>query len=604
MNIAQFSIEKNRITFLVLGAIIALGLAMYQTMARDSMPPFTIRVATVVSSFPGASPERVEQLVTDKIEKVAQELPELKEVNSTSRTGLSVVSVMLKDDVKPAELQSVWDRLRRKLNALKGLPNGVNPNLNDDGIGDVYGIALGMTSDGYSYAEMKEYADDVRDALIKLDDAAKVELGGVQDERVFIEFDNARLANYNLTANRLQSIIASTNILSSGGEVNLEDERIILEPTGNFNSIEDIRQTLVPVGSGNQLVYLGDITSIRQDYVEPPSQVVSVNGKEAISFHIALKDGSNIVGLGVAVDELVEEWKSRLPVGLELSRIASMDTYIDTKIGDFVTNLLQAIAIVLAVMIIFMGFRTGLVISSLIPIVTVMTLMLMALMGVGLNQVTLAALIMALGMMVDNAIVVAESILVRMEQGVPAKEAAIDSASELTTPLLISTLTTSAAFMAFYLAESTMGDIVGPIFVVISLALISSWIVALSVVTMFCVLFLKAKAKEQTKPRLIDRVIDRLKLYYKDLILWSLARKRLVIGGTIVLFFASLFGFSFIPFVFFPDSDRNLITVDINLPLGTRIERTIEVASEIERFMADSLLVGGERSEGVLDWSS
>ena len=604
MNLAQFSIEKNRITFLVLAIIVAMGLVMYQSLARDSMPPYTIRVATIVSSFPGASPERIEQLITDKIEKVAQELPELKEVSSTSRTGLSVVSVTLKDEVDPGDLQSVWDRLRRKLNTMQDLPEGVNPDLNDDGIGDVYGLVVAMTSDGYSYAEMKTYADDLKDDLIKLDDAAKVELGGVQDERVFIEFDNARLTEYNLSANRLQSIIAATNILSSGGEVNVEDERIILEPTGNFNDIDDIKRTLVTVGGGNQLVYLEDITAVRKGYIEPPTQIVRVNGKEAISFHISLKSGANIIKLGTAVDAVVEAWRGTLPVGLELTRVSSLDTYIDAKIGDFVINLIQAITIVLVVMLFFLGLRTGLVIASLIPLVTIMTLMLMGLLEIGLNQVTLAALIMALGMMVDNAIVVAETIMVKMEAGVAAKKAAIEACDELFTPLLISTLTTSAAFLAFYLAESTMGDIVGPIFVVITLALLSSWVIALSVITMFCYLFLKIAKKGTQQPRLIDRVINRLKGYYKDVILLALSKKSWVVGGTVALFFLSLWGFTFIPFVFFPDSDRNLITVDINLPLGTRIERTMAIVEDIERYMADSLQAGGDRSGGVTDWSA
>ena len=267
MNLAEFSINRNRITFTILTTIIIMGLVMYQSLSRDSMPPYTVRVATVVSSFPGSSPERVEQLVTDKVEKVAQELPELKKVSSTSRSGLSVVTVELKDQVKPDDLQSVWDRLRRKLSQIQGLPSGVQPNLNDDGIGEVFGIAVGLTIDGYSYSEAKEYIDDIKDDFIKLDLAAKVELGGVQDERVFIEFDNARLKEYGLSASKLQNIIGATNILSSGGQVNLGEERIILEPTGNFNSISDIKQTLIPVGDGNQLVYLGDITNIRKGYV-------------------------------------------------------------------------------------------------------------------------------------------------------------------------------------------------------------------------------------------------------------------------------------------------------------------------------------------------
>ena len=291
MNLTQFSIEKNRITFMVLGTIILLGLALYNGLSRDSMPPYTVRAASVVSQFPGASPERVEQLVTDKIEKVAQELPELKEVTSTSRTGLSVVVVTLKDEVGPNDLQAVWDRLRRKLNDVEGLPEGVNPNLQDDGIGDVYGIVVGLTSDGFSYAEMKEYADDLKDDLIKLPDAAKVEMGGEQEERVFIEYDDAVLNEYGITSSRLQSIIGSLNILSSGGQINLEEERIILEPTGNFNELEDLERTLIPVGEGNQLVYLEDIATVKKGYIDPSRQLIRVNGKSAISLHINLKKG-------------------------------------------------------------------------------------------------------------------------------------------------------------------------------------------------------------------------------------------------------------------------------------------------------------------------
>ena len=604
MNLTQFSIDKNRITLTVLTTIILMGLVLYQSLPRDSMPPYTVRVATIVTQFPGASPERVELLVTDKVEKVSQELPELKEVSSTSRTGLSVVTVTLKDEVQPEDLQAVWDRLRRKLSSLEGLPQNIFPFLDDDGIGEVYGVAIGLTSDGYSYAEMKDYADDMKDDLIKLESAAKVEIGGAQDERVFVEFDNAKLKEYGLSASKLQASIASTNILSSGGEINVEDERIILEPTGNFNSVDDIRKMLIPVGDGTQMVYLSDITKITKGYKEPSTQIVRVNSKNAISLHVNLKEGANIIALGEEINLVIDKWQSRLPVGLEITRLASMDTYIDFKIDAFIVNLLQSIVIVLIVMLLFLGLRSGLVIASLVPIVVITTLMIMGVIGIGLNQVTLAALIMALGMMVDNAIVVAETIMVKMEQGKSAKDAAIESCSELFTPLLISTLTTSAAFLAFYLAESSMGDIVGPIFVVISIALLSSWIMALTVITLFCYLFLKIIPKSEKKPSFIDKIINTLKVYYKDLILWALSNKWKVIIVIFASFFVSLLGFGKIPFVFFPDSDRNLITVDINLPQGTKIERTSDIVLAVENYIIDSLQVTENRANGVLDWSS
>lgn len=606
MNLAKFSIEKNRISLMILATIILLGISMYSGLSRDSMPPFTIRVASVVSSFPGASPERVEQLVTDKIEKLAQELPELKEVTSTSRTGLSIVSVSLKDEVPAEKMQAVWDRLRRKISSLQGLPQGVKPQLKDDGIGDVYGIVLGITSDGYSYSEMKSYADDLRDALIKLPDAAKVQLGGAQEERVFVEFNNTRLKEYGLSASKLQQLIGSTNILNSGGEINVGDERLILEPTGNFNTIEDIKNMLISVGqNGNtQLVKLGDITNIKKGYIDPPTQKVRINGMDAISLHVNLKENSNIIKLGEDVDALVSEWMNVLPVGLEITRVSSLDSYIDNKVNDFISNLLQSIAIVLSVMLVFLGLRTGLVIASLIPIVTIMTLMIMGVMGMGLNQITLAALIMALGMLVDNAIVVAETIMVKMEQGKTAKDSAIEACSELLMPLLISTLTTSAAFLAFYLSPTTMGDIVGPIFVVITIALLSSWIIALTIITLFSVFFLKVKPKGEAKETVIDKTINTLKQYYKNLILSALGNKWKVISAIFIAFFVSIYGFTYLEFLFFPDSDRNMVTIDINLPLGTKVERTTEIVKDIEVFMQDSLQVNDSRRTGIVNWSS
>ena len=604
MNLAKLSIENNRITISLFLIAIVMGVSFYQSLSRDSMPPFTIRVASIVSSFPGASPERVELLVSDKIEKKAQELPELKQVSSTSRTGLSVVVVTLKDDVTQQELQAVWDRLRRKLENLKGLPEGVNPDLNDDDVGVTYGLALGLTSDGFSYAQMKEYADDIRDDLIKLDQAAKVEMNGSQEERVFIEFDDSRLAEYGLTATKLRSVLASLNILSSGGEVNLGPERINLEPTGNFSSIEDVKNTLIPVGTANQMVYLGDITSVRKGYIDPPSQMVRVNGNKALTLHISLKDNANIIKLGRQMDQIVSRWQTKLPIGLELGRIVSMDRYIETKVNAFVVNLAQSVGIILAVMLLFLGIRTGLVIASLIPLVTILTFMLMGLFKIGLNQVTLAALIMALGMMVDNAIVVAEAIQVKIEKGIKAKLAAVQAFSELWLSLLISTLTSSAAFLAFYLAESNMGDVVGPIFMVITFALASSWLVAMTVITMLSYLFLKVDKSASTKLSLVDRTIGRLKLWYKNVILFSLARRSAVIALAAGLFILAVWGFRFVPFIFFPDSDRNLITVDINLPLGTRIESTEEVVTKLSGFMQAEMLVNEVREDGILSWSS
>jgi multidrug efflux pump subunit AcrB len=602
MNITQLAIQKNRISLSLLLVVILMGLSMYKDLPRDSMPPYTVRVATIVSNFPGANPERVELLVSKNLEEVVQEIPEVKTITSQSRTGLSVVTVTLKDEVKKDNLQQIWDELRRKIDAMDTLPEGVNPQLNDDDIGVVYGIMLGLLSDEFSYAEMEDAARGIRDDLIKLPDSAKVILGGVQEQQVAVEFETSRLSEYGLTVGKLQQIIQATNILDSGGEINIGEKRLILEPTGNYNSIEDLGKTIIQVGDNNEAVYLDEITTISKGYKQPTKNLVRVNGKRAISIAISLKEGANIIKLGQMVDSRMVEYNNRLPLGLEVIRLASLDGYVEKSIDDFVSNLIQSIAIVMAVMLVFLGLRTGLVVASLIPLVTVMTLMLMGVIGMGLNQVTLAALIMALGMMVDNGIVVSESIIVKMEDGQGRLQAAIDTCSELLVPLLISTLTTSAAFLSFFLAESVMGDIMGPLFVVISFALISSWLMSLSIIPLLAHSFIKVKSKKGTKKKVT--IFDRLQKVYIILLNLVLKARLLFLAAMLILFVVSLKGFSLVPFIFFPDSDRNMITIDINLPLGTKIEKTRALVEGIERHIASNLKVNEERTRGVVDWSS
>lgn len=603
MNLTKFAIENNRVTYMILAVIVVMGLIGYNNLSRDSMPPFTIRVCSVVTNFPGASPERVEELITDKIEKVVQELPELKEVTSESRTGLSIVNVSLRDDINKQDLQPVWDRLRRKIESIQeDLPEGIRgPNVRDDGIGVVYGIQLAMTGDGYSFYEMKQFADDIRDDLIKLDDASEVSISGIQEEQIYVEFDNSTLAKVGLTAGMLQSIISGTNIVFPGGQVSMEDERIVLEPTGNFESLVDLENAIITSPATGETVKLGEVTRIRRAYKNPTDRIVRYDGQPALVIAAALKDGANLIQLGEQVDAKLVGYRANLPIGLELHRISSSDLYVDVKIQDFVSNVIQSVGIVLAVMLLFLGLRTGMVVASLIPAALIMTLWLMDLFEIGLNQVSLAALIMALGMLVDNAIVVSEAMMVKMEEGLPAKEAAISACSELMIPLLVSSLTTSAAFLAFFLAENTMGEMMGPLFVVITMALLSSWLMAMTIIPMLAISMIRVntdKEKEQTS------IFDRLGVYYKQLLGWILRRSWLFVGIIVAAFVFSLSLFGALPFIFFPDSDRNLVTLDLNLPLGTKVERTAEVMEQLETFIDENLLVTEERANGIVDYTT
>ena len=603
MNLTKLAIENSRITIMLLLVIILLGLVGYFDLSRDSMPPFTIRVCSVVTNFPGASPDRVEELITDKIEQVAQELPELKNVTSESRTGLSIVKISLADDIAKEDLQPVWDRLRRKIdNIREDLPDGIRgPNVKDDGLGVVYGIQLGLTGDGFSFYELKQVADDIKDDLIKLEDASEALIKGVQEEQVYVEFDNAQLAKLGLSAGQLQNIIGGTNIVFPGGEVSLEDERIVLEPTGNFEEVNDLENTIINIGNEGETVKLGEITQITRAYKTPTDQLVKIDGQPSLVIAVALKEGANLIELGKQIDEKIAIYNQTLPVGMHLIRVSSSDYYVDVKIQDFVSNVIQSVGIVLAVMLLFLGFRTGIVVASLIPAALIMTLWLMNMMGVGLNQVSLAALIMALGMLVDNAIVVSESMMVKMENGIGAKTAAIEACKELMVPLLVSSLTTSAAFLAFFLAANTMGEMMGPLFVVITMALLSSWIMAMTVIPMLAIVMIRVKQKDPNdKPGLFDR----LGVYYRRLLQFSLKRSWVFVILILGMFVGSLFLFTKLPFIFFPDSDRNLVTMDINLPLGTKIERTREVVNKVETYINQQLRVSDQQAKGIVDYST
>lgn len=609
MNLTEFTIKKSRIAISVFVLLAVMGLNSYFGLPQDSMPPYTVRVASVVSYFPGASPERVENLVTQKIEEKIQEIPELKELYSTSLTGLSSVSIILKDEVPPQDLQKTWDRIRRKLNTVE-LPSGAYYNLYDDDIGVVYGIMLGLISNNdqqgnmeYSYAEMKAIADDIRDDIIAISEAAKVEIGGYQTEEIFVEFDNAKLSSLNITASQIQAILGGTNILYSGGEMNLGDQRIIIEPTGNFDDVEDIKNTIISTVNGRSLV-LQDIAHVYRGYKKPEEQLIKVDGKQALSLSVALIDGANIVALGEAINEKIEYYNRSLPLGLELRRLSSLDYYVDSEVSNFVQNLIQTVGLVLIVMLIFLGLRTGLIIASLVPMVILATFLFMGVFGQGINQVSLAALIMALGLMVDNGVVVAETVLVKLEKGIDKLTAVKEACNELIVPLLISTLTTSVAFMSFYLAEGTMGDIVGPLFVVISIALICSWFLSMTLITMLCFYLLKSRNEDNNKRSLIDRVIAYLRTKYEKLINAALKRKRLSMLLVLALFLTSFILFTKIPFLFFPDSERNLVTVDIILPQGTRLENTIEVVENLETYMTDYLKLNNTRTKGIRDWSA
>jgi len=598
VNITAFAIDKNRAFFCLLLFLIIAGTGSFRDMPRSEDPGFIIRVALVSTVFPGASPERVEMLVTDKLEKVIQEIPELDFVASQSKTGASLIFVNIKEEY--TDMRPIWDKLRRKIEkAAPDLPDGIIGPTVDDEFGDVYGTQIAITGDGFSYAEMKDVADEVRDELLLADEIAKVEIVGAQEERVFVVFDNAALADLGMSPLQLQQALQARNIILPGGDIVTDYEKIVFEPTGNFNSVDELRRTLVDLPNSNSLVRIEDLLDIRRGYVDPPSKMARYNGQPALILAISLKEGGNIIELGRAVRSVLARARQVYPVGIEFDELLFQPDIVDKKISDFTKNLSQAVLVVALVMLAFLGIRTGLVVASLIPAAILTSFLVMSVLDMGINQVSLSALIIALGLLVDNAIVMSESIMVQMSRGVPARKAAIDSASELRVPLLTSSLTTCAAFLPVYLAESMTGEYTRPLFEVVTITLLVSWVMALTLIPALCVVFLKVKQTARA-----EEYAGRFYVMYRGALVWVLRHRLLTLAIVAGIFVLSLQLTRFIPSIFFPVNDRPTFTVDIELPVGSPIERTDQVSAAVSRFLLDEWQVGDDREVGVTDWAT
>jgi multidrug efflux pump len=603
MSITRAAIEKDRITYVALAVLLAAGVNAYLSMPQAEDPGFIVRTAAVTAFLPGASPERVEQLVTDKLEKAIQEIPELDFVSSQSKTGVSIIFVNIQERYK--QMRPIWDDLRRKIErARNDLPDGVRGPFVNDEFGDVFGTLVTITGDGYSYAELKQVADEVRDELLLIREVAKVDIFGAQDERIFVEYNNARLADLGLSPLQLRNILESRNIINPGGDIRTDEEEIVFEPSGNFESLDDLRRTVVRVPGSDRLLQLQDIASIVRGYVDPPTSKVHVSGEPGLVLAISLRQGGNILALGDAVKKTIDRARAGYPIGVDFGYAAFQAGAVEKKVGNFLGNLVQAVVIVLAVMLLTLGVRTGLVVATLIPSAIIVSFIFMAAFDIGINQMSLASLIIALGLLVDNAIVMSESILVQMGEGVPVVEAAVRSAGELKIPLLTSSLTTAAAFLPIYLAESTTGEYTAPLFEVVTITLLCSWALSLTVIPLFCVRFLRAPKRAAGGGGYETPFYRR----YRGFLLTLLQHRAItliVVGG---VFFSTLLLFRLVPVIFFPPNDRATLTAELRLPTGAPLAKTEKVVGEIESYLKNELQVSPQEAaagrEGVTDWAS
>ena len=598
MDITRLAIEKNRIFWAALLVVLLSGAAAYRDMPRSEDPGFIIRTALVQTVFPGASPERVELLVTDKLEKVIQEIPELDFVASTSKVGVSIIYVNI--DERYTEMRPIWDKLRRKVDrAREELPESViGPTVNDE-FGDVFGSIIAVTGDGFAYRELKQVADEVRNELLFIPEAAKVEITGAQEERVFVEYDNARLAEFGLSPVQAQQMLQARNIILPGGDFSTPFEKIVLEPTGSFRTVDEISQMVLNIPASDDVVRLQDIATVSRGYIDPPRTRMRHNGEPALGLAVSLREGGNILELGEAIRGVIERARSVYPIGVEFDVIQFQSDAVFKKVHDFAGNLVQAVVIVAIVMLVFLGLRTGLVVASLIPSTMIAAILLMSVFDIGIDQMSLASLIIALGMLVDNAIVMSESTMVRMSQGKSAKQAAIDSAGELRVPLLVSSLTTAAAFLPIYLAESNTGEYTAPLFKVVTITLLCSWVMALTLIPVLSVAFIRTKARSDS-----DSFDTPFYRRYRRGLGLLVRHPRNSLAVVVGVFIIALLGFGRIPNIFFPPNDRPSFTIEIDLPAGTPIERTDSVVAGIERFMKDNLMAENNDGAGLVNWGA
>ncbi len=591
---------QNNVTVIVIVALLAFsGIASYFSLPKQQDPGFIIRSAVVNTVFPGANPGRVEELVSDPIEEVLQEIPELDYIESESRNGISIITVSFQEKYK--DMRPLFDRVRRKVDDLVdegGLPSGAFDPIVNDEYGDVYGILYSLTGEGFSPYELKEIAEDIRNDLLGLENIAKVEIHGVQDEVIYVEYAAARLQELGLTPTDLEQALSAANILQDGGDLRVGQERIVLEPTGNYDSVGDLGRTVIRLPSG-EVVYLEDIAEIKRTYIDPRDSMTRYNGVDNIVLAISLKEGGDILALDKELVSAVPGIEAKYPFGITMKRVFSQPQLVEDSVNSFMSNLIQAIVIVAVVMFAFLGFRTGVIVASLIPTTIVITFVCMTVFDITVNQISLAALIIALGLLVDNAIVMAEAIMIRRENGEDKITAAIESGKEMSIPLLISSLTTCSAFLAIFLAESATGEYTADIFKVVSIALISSWLMAMTFIPILTTIIMKINQdKDTSEPYkgLMYRI-------YRVILFPSLRFKFAPIVIAIVLFFVAMSGLQLVPQVFIPERRDPIINAKFEMPRGTDIAVTEAVLHDVEAYMLQQYGVDptDEEAEGITD---
>ncbi|MES2400884.1 MAG: efflux RND transporter permease subunit [Pseudomonadota bacterium] len=611
-NLSKWALDHPALTRYLMVVLMLLGFASYFQLGQDEDPPFTFRAMVVRTYWPGATAQQVAEQVTDKLERTLQEVPYADKIRSYSKPGESQIIFQIKDSSKAADVPNVWYSVRKKIGDMRStLPGGIQGPFFNDEFGDVYGVIYALESDGFSYAETKVFADDVRQQLLRVPDVAKVELFGVQDEKLFIEISQKRLAQLGLDFNQVLNQLGQQNAVESAGAVQTPLDVVQVRVAGQFQAVEQLRAMPIRGTSGSQL-QLGDIAEIKRGYVDPPAIKVHHQGKEVIALGVSMAKGGDIIALGKSLKALSTNISKTLPAGMTLVQIQDQPTAVSSSVNEFVRVLIEAVVIVLAVSFISLGFhkrpegvngrlpwwkryyidiRPGLVVGITIPLVLSVTFLAMMYFGIGLHKISLGSLIIALGLLVDDAIIAVEMMVRKMEEGYDKVRAATFAYEITAMPMLTGTLITAAGFLPIGLAKSVTGEYTYAIFAVTVIALVLSWIVSVYFVPYLGTLLLKKpdhvveKAHDDHTPghgdehEMFDSAFYNV---FRKAVNWCVQYRWITIGATVLMFALGIVGMGKVQQQFFPDSSRPEIMLDIWFPEGTSFAANEAVAKRVE----------------------
>jgi multidrug efflux pump subunit AcrB len=560
--------------------LVVAGALSYSRLGRNEDPAFTFRTMVVQAGWPGATLEETLDQVTERIEQTLKETPNLDFLRSFTRAGSATIFVNLKGSTPPREVPDIWYHVRKSVGDMRhSLPPGViGPGFNDE-FGDTFGIIYGFTADGFTFRELRDYAERIRTRLLRVADVSKIEILGAQDERILIEFSTEHLAGLGIDRADLVAALRAQNAVSPAGTLQTGDEAIALRVSGAFQSELDILD--VNVASNGRLVRLADIAEVRRAYVDPPQPTFRVNGKPAVGIAVAMREGGDILTLGQNVQRTMDEITADLPLGIEPVLVANQSSVVRSAIGEFTTSLWQAIAIIMAVSVVSLGFRAGAIVALSIPLTLAMVFPVMAFVSIDLQRISLGALIIALTLLVDDAMSTIDAMTMRLAQGDEKEKAATFAYETLAFPMLTGSLVTMAGFVPIGFAKSSAGEYTFSIFAVVSIAVLASWLVAVIFIPLLGVAFLKKpETAEPAEPGAVIRIFRRV-------LLAAMRNRWLTILLTVVCFVLALLGSPYIPRQFFPSSDRPELLVDLRLPQNASIHASGDASARLDAVLKD-----------------